>query len=164
MKFTLLKSWEEVNLEIITDSHPFIQQIYPMVMLSKHRLDAVMARNSIQKRSSQGEACLAFFLGIISGDIRTTINTAQLDNIHLLHLILTAYGYFAIRTGRIKSDQDWVSVMVTVDDILERDEYAWYYRKGLGTAGLWGDEPELNWRDFEIRIRTNPSSVGKVGD
>ncbi|MEF1174402.1 hypothetical protein [Vibrio sinaloensis] len=154
MRFWFSKSWEDKNIKAIDDNFPFIPSMFPMLELSKFRLENVMERHSIPRIGNKGRCCLAFYLGTISGEIRQTVNVSKLDDKMMLHLILTSYGYVAIKSGQVKSDSDWASVITRAEEVLLTDEYVWFHRKGIGSVGILGEDPEENWLDFENEIRT----------
>ncbi|HHF3007089.1 hypothetical protein V6233_22625 [Vibrio antiquarius] len=154
MRLWFTKSWEDENLKAIDDNFPFIRSMYPMLELSKFRLENVMERHSIQSIGNKGRCCLAFYLGAISGEIRQTVNISNLDDKMMLHLILTSHGYVAIKSGQVKSDSDWAALITRAEEVLLTDEYVWFHRKGIGSVGILGEDPEENWQDFENEIRT----------
>ncbi|NAW80889.1 hypothetical protein CAG69_02245 [Vibrio sp. V43_P6S15P86] len=147
------KSWKEKNLKIICKHYPFYKGICSDLLLSEFAVSGLKERKKIREGSRKEKACLAYLIGNIDGFVRKAIDISTVDEDTRLHLVLTGYGYLMVEKDEITSDDEWVSTLTELREMLLGNEYSSFVKLGIvSVLDPFEIEKQENWSQFEYEL------------
>lgn len=147
------KTWKEKNRKIIFKHYPLLKRISIELQLSELAISGLKEQKKIKKGSVKEVACLAYLIGNIDGFIRKTIDISTIDEAARLDLVLIGYGYLMVEKDAITSDDEWVSTLTELRDMLLSNEYSSFVKLGIvSVLDPFELEMEENWNQFKYEL------------
>lgn len=122
--------------------------------MTKVRVDHLRKELDIPRTGKNNRELNAFYLGAIEGDVRRFFDMSKLTKDQLIEINFLVAMYVAVKDKQICSEGEWGALTHEYQEIFHPD-YDWFRKRGLGFAGLFGEDPEQNWDMLVTKLKEN---------
>ena len=152
MIFGPFKNWNEKILNKYKKHYPITIELYAGASLTKFRVAQLRKKLAIPSTGAEHRYLTAFYLGAIEGDIRKYVDMSKMTTDTLVETIFLIAMYTAVKDNDINNDGEWGALASEYNQVLFDKDNDWYRKRGLGFAGILGEDPEDNWSQFVARV------------
>jgi hypothetical protein len=149
--FGIFKDWNKKHESELIKEHPYLEQLYMGVALTKFRVKNLRQEKDIPDYGLRNRQLTAFYLRAVEGDIRKFLDASKMPSSSLMQLVILSAGFAAIKDKDVTNDGEWGAMIKGFQEAMDNDLH-WFRKRGLGYAGITGEDPEENWNVFVSKV------------